>query len=279
MSKFEVLCVTMNQTDFSKIQEMNLHSDVVFANQAGTTTYEELEFEGHTARMITTATRGVGVNRNLALMYANADICLFADDDVKYVDDMEQRIVDEFEAHPDADVMIFNLTTENSNRAQKQYLQTKKCGPFTKMPWGGVRIAFRLHAVKKANIYFTSLFGGGCIFPSGEDSMWLTEAKRKGLTFYVSKEVIGSLACDESTWFTGYDENFFFGKGAFYQAVHPKSIALWKLYFAWRTKSLSNMKFSEKMKWMKCGSAGYQKMLSYAQYSSLLSKEDSSNKC
>lgn len=33
MSKFELLCVTMHQKDFSKIQEMNIHSDVVFANQ------------------------------------------------------------------------------------------------------------------------------------------------------------------------------------------------------------------------------------------------------
>ena len=31
MSKFEILCVTMHQKDFSKIQKMNIHSDVVFA--------------------------------------------------------------------------------------------------------------------------------------------------------------------------------------------------------------------------------------------------------
>ncbi len=35
MLSFEVLCVTMNQNDFSKIKEMNINSDVVFANQAG----------------------------------------------------------------------------------------------------------------------------------------------------------------------------------------------------------------------------------------------------
>lgn len=33
MSKFELLCVTMHQKDFSKLQEMNIRSDVVFANQ------------------------------------------------------------------------------------------------------------------------------------------------------------------------------------------------------------------------------------------------------
>ena len=36
MSKLEVLCVTMHQKDFSKIREMNINADVVFANQAKT---------------------------------------------------------------------------------------------------------------------------------------------------------------------------------------------------------------------------------------------------
>ena len=141
MSKFEVLCVTMRQNDFSKLKEMNIHSDVVFANQCDHTSYEELEFDGHTAKRISTQTRGVGINRNLTLMYASADVCLFADDDVTYDDDMEQRVIAEFNAHPDADVIIFHLDTD-SERKQIKYLKTKKCGRFSRMPWGGIRIAF-----------------------------------------------------------------------------------------------------------------------------------------
>lgn len=47
MSKFEILCVTMHQNDFSKIKKINIHSDVVFANQADTTSFEQIEFEGY----------------------------------------------------------------------------------------------------------------------------------------------------------------------------------------------------------------------------------------
>lgn len=75
MSKFEILCVTMHQKDFSKLEEMNIHSDIVYANQCDCTSYEELEFDGHIAKMISTETRGVGKNRNIALMYASADVC------------------------------------------------------------------------------------------------------------------------------------------------------------------------------------------------------------
>ena len=265
MSKFEVLCVTMHQTDFSKIRQMNIHSDVFFANQADRTALEELEFDGHKARMLTTDTRGVGVNRNMTLQYAQGDICLFADDDVTYLDDMEQKVLAEFEAHPDADIMIFHLDTD-SPRKQIRYPKTKKCNRFTRMPWGAVRIAFRRTSWQKANVWFTTLFGGGCVFPSGEDSMWLAEAKRKGLTFYVSKETIGKIDMEESSWFTGYDEKFYFAKGAYYQAVHPKTFGVWTLYFLLRTRSFGKLSVSEKRKWMKIGRTGYKKMQSYQEY-------------
>ncbi len=265
MSRFEILCVTMHQNDFSKIKQMNIHSDIVFANQADKTSMDEIEFDGHTARMITTDTRGVGVNRNLALMYAKGDICLFADDDVVYNDDAEEKVLAEFEAHPDADIIIFHFDTD-SERKQVKYNKTKKCRGLYKMPWGAIRVAFRLNSIKKANVWFTTLFGGGCIFPSGEDSMWLNEARRKGLTFYVSKETIGKVSFEDSTWFTGFDEKMYYGKGAFYQAVHPRTKYLWMMYFAFRTQKSSKLLLSDKFKWMNNGIRGYNQMLSYQDF-------------
>ena len=264
--KFEILCVTMNQKDFSKVEDMNIHSNVLFANQADTTAFESKDFDGFTARMITTNTRGVGINRNLALSYANAEFCLFADDDVTYVDDLEQIVVNEFEKHTDADIFIFHLETEDKQRKQVKYSKTHKCGHFARMPWGGCRIAVRLSSIKKANVWFTTLFGGGTVFPSGEDSMWLTDAKNKGLTFYVSDKTIGKVAMDDSSWFSGYNEKFYFAKGAFYSAVHPKTILLWKLYFAFRTRNMTKMPLSDKMKWMKIGQKGYKNMMAYEKF-------------
>lgn len=269
MKDFEILCVTMAQTDFSKIQRMNIRSDVVFANQADTTAYSECRFSGHRARMITTDTRGVGVNRNLAFLYAKGEICLFADDDVTYDDDAEARILAEFEAHPDADIMIFQLDTD-SDRKQIQYSKTKKCSRFSRMPWGAFRIAFRLEKVRKANLWFTTLFGGGCIFPAGEDSMWLEEARRKGLTIYVSRETIGNVSFEESTWFTGYDEKYYFGQGAYYQAMRPKTFFLWMLYSAVRTYNLGELSLKEKVKWIRYGAEGYRKMIPYEQWKASL---------
>ena len=269
MGNFEILCVTMHQNDFSKIEQMNIHSDVVFANQADTTRFDELEFDGHSARMITTDTRGVGINRNLALTYAKGEICLFADDDVTYNDDMEQRVLAEFDSHPDADIIIFHLDTD-SERKQIKYSRTKKCGRFFRAPWGAVRVAFRLSSIKKANIWFTTLFGGGCVFPSGEDSIWLADIRKKGLNFYVSKETIGKIYFEGSTWFTGYDEKLFYSKGAYCAQMYPKFAKVWALYYLFRYRTHKPLSLKQKYQWMKNGIDGYRRTMSFDEYSKFI---------
>lgn len=266
MSTFEILCTTMHQTDFSKIKEMNIHSNVLFANQADRTELAEQEFEGHRARMITTSTRGVGKNRNIALLYAEGDICLLADDDVVYYDDMEQQILAEFSAHPDADIMVFHLEASDPTRAFQSVPETRKLRFWNRASASAVRIAFRLSSVRKANLWFTTLFGGGCVFPAGEDSMWVHTARKKGLRMYVSTQTIGKVFYETSSWFTGYNEKFFYGKGAYHRAVHPHSCWFWKLYVLFRFRNFGALSHREKMKWFTCGTEGYDKLLSYGEY-------------
>lgn len=266
MATFEILCVTMHQNDFSKIEEMNVRSNIVYANQCDHTSYEEMEFDGNIAKMISTETRGVGKNRNLALIYATADICLMADDDVRYNDNMKEAVLSEFEAHPDADVIIFHFDSNDPHRKPPKYNKTQKWPKFARTPWGSVRIAFRLDSVRRSNAWFTTLFGGGCLFPSGEDSMWIKALRRAGLTFYVSRETIGQVSYESSTWFTGYDDKYFYGVGACYAAINSKTSFAKYLYMALRTKGKSQLSFAQKIKWMRYGKDGYKKMLSFDDY-------------
>lgn len=267
MSKFEILCVTMHQMDFSKIKQMNIHSDVVFANQADRTSMNEIEFDGcHKARMITTETRGVGVNRNLALLYARGEICLLADDDITYDDDIEERILAEFNAHPDADIMVFHLNSDDPIRQSLKYTKTQRWSKIKGCRWGATRIAFRLNSVKKANLWFSTLFGGGCMFASGEDSLWLNEAKKHGLVFYVSKETIGKVSFKTSTWFTGFDEKMFYGKGALCAQKSPKFAIFWVYYYLWRYRKHKGISNKDRLIWMNNGIRGYNQMLSFQDF-------------
>jgi len=252
MPKFEILCVTMHQTDFSKIEEMNIHSDVLFANQASTTGYDEMTFgDNKLARMVTTETRGVGKNRNLALIYANADICLLADDDMVYDDDVEQIVVNEFEELHRADAIIFNVITDSKEHPQVFNKKQKRMTMFSRNPYGAVRIAFRLNKIRRSNIWFTTMFGGGAPYPCGEDSMFIRDMMKKGMKVYVSNKVIGRIKFEASTWYTGMDERFFAGKGSYIQATRK---GLWRymyaFYYAYRTRKRSNVPGLKKVKSM-----------------------------
>lgn len=263
MSKFEVLCVTMHQENFSKIQQMNIHSDVFFANQADSTFFEEVEFEGHKARMLTTNTRGVGANRNLTLMYASSEIVLLSDDDMYYTDTYEQDILREFETHPDADVMIFNIgTVGGQDRAQKQNKRAKKVAPWSRMPYGAPRIALRLDALRRKNIWFTTFFGGGCKYTNGEDSIFIADLRRAGLKIYVTNVYIGTVDMSASTWFCGANEEFYFNKGVYLKAVHPNAMLLYDMYFLLRVRSAVSIK--QRWKWLRKGNRAFSEGLSFA---------------
>ncbi len=261
MSKFEVLCVTMHQNDFSKIKEMNIHSDVVFANQCDCTAYEEQNFDGHTAKMISTQTRGVGINRNMTLSYASADIVLLSDEDMRYTDTYAEDIVRAFEEHPKADVMIFNIGVLGSERKQKQNTKTKRTNCFSRMPYGAPRMAMRLDAWKKSNVWFTTLFGGGAKYSNGEDSIFINQLRRAGLTVYVSNVSIGNVDMSDSCWYQGANEEFFFNKGAYIAAMHAKTSMIWKMYFAFKVKS--QLRLSEKIKFLRYGQNAYLNMESF----------------
>lgn len=264
---FQILCATMNQCDFKKLVEMNIRSNVVFANQSNTNRVDETKFDNiHTAKMITTDTKGVGINRNICLMHANEEICLLADDDITYYDDIEDIILSEFNLYPDADVIIFGLNADNDEYAERSYEKTIRYRKYMKKPWGACRIAFRLKSVRKANVWFTSLFGGGTIYSCGEDSMWLNDVIKKGLKIWVSNKCIGDLRTGESTWYTGKNEYYYYGKGAYYKACYPKIYVIWMFYFALRTHGMTDLRFFERIEWMKNGVDGYKELIGYEEF-------------
>ena len=196
----------------------------------------------------------------------NKAFCLFSDDDITYNDDVEKKVLAEFDTHPDADIIIFHLNSDDPTRTPKKYSKTKKHSRLKGLRWGATRVAFRLSAAKKANLWFTTLFGGGCVFAAGEDSLWLNEARKKGLKFYVSKETIGNVSFESSTWFTGYDEKLFYGKGAFCAQKSPRFANIWPIYYVWRFRNKKELSSKEKYVWMKHGIKGYREMLSFNAY-------------
>lgn len=254
----QVLCATMRQTDFSLVRDMNIQTDVIFANQNGRNDVLEEAFDGFNAKMICTDTVGVGINRNMAVMYSDADICLIADDDIRYVDEYENIVCKAFRDNPDADVLLFNLYGDDENYVINKKFRVRK---HNFMRFGAVRIAFKSSAIKTCGIFFNTSFGGGCLYQSGEDTLFLKDCLDKKLKIYALPIYIAEIKNERpSTWFNGYDRKFLYDKGALLAAVSkPFSYIMCLRLLVVKKQILkgADIPFSEAYSIMKNGIRGY----------------------
>lgn len=223
--KIQVLVAAMNQKDFSLIKKMNITTEAIVGNQCNKNSIEETMINGCRIRYLNFAEKGVGLNRNNALMRADADIVLFADDDMVYDANYEKIVKDAFEKYSEADVLIFNLHEKNVTR--RIITKPGKVNYFNYLRYGTARIAVKLKSIKENGIYFNQCFGGGTEHSHGEDNLFLTECLRHGLKIYAVPGYIAALTEErKSTWNEGYDEKYFKDQGILY---HTISRRWWKL--------------------------------------------------
>ncbi|WP_426710493.1 glycosyltransferase [Cetobacterium sp. SF1] len=243
--KIEVLVATINQKNTDLYEKMNLQTDAIIANQSKEYSYIEKIKKNHIVKMITTKEIGVGRNRNQALLYATGDICLFADDDMCYIEGYEKIVKEAFQKIPKADIIIFNIETiGKETRKRRINTKIKKLNKFNILNYGAARIAIKRNEQLKKNIWFSLLYGGGALYSSGEDSLFLIEALQKGMNIYAYPEKIANIKQESSTWFKGYTEKYFEDKGYWIANAFPKLKYLVILYFFYKLSSF-NKNFSK----------------------------------
>ena len=243
--KLEVLVATMNRKQKKLIEEMNIKTDAIIINQTDKVGYDEIIKGDNQIKWFDFDERGVGLSRNNSLMRATADICLFADDDVVYDDDYEEKIISTFKKNPKADVIIFNVPSSNEDRKGKNIRREKRLRFYNVMRYGTFRIAVRTEKIKEANIYFSLLFGGGAKYSCGEDTLFLIDSLKAGLKIYSSPLEIGTVSHEESTWFKGYTDKFFIDKGVLFNHISPRfqKVLCFQLLYRKRKEFLKNRKF------------------------------------
>ncbi|TSI11330.1 glycosyltransferase [Lysinibacillus sp. BW-2-10] len=234
----QVLLSTMNQNDTSILNKMNIQSDIIIVNQCNRNHFDEFTYNGNNVKFLSLAERGIGLSRNTALMRATADVCLFADDDVSYVDNYKDIILDEFKKYPNADILLFNVYSTNPKRTLFKIQRCSRVRFFNCLRYGAVMMAIRTEQVRRANVYFSLLFGGGAKYSAGEDSLFLAECIRKGLRVYAIPKKIGYVSQEESSWFDGYTEKYFVDKGVFYANLSKRWASLLCFQFAIRHKKM-----------------------------------------
>lgn len=221
MKKTQVLCVTMHQKDFSKIKQMNITTDAILANQADCSFCWEMQTKDVSVKLVTKNERGVGKNRNTAIdnMYDDCDICLIADDDMRYVDNYAKIVDKAFSQVPEADALIFNIETVGCDMGRRKNGKIVKVRFYNCLNYGAVRIAIKREALQKSKLCFSELFGGGAPYSAGEDTLFIADMLKHGMKIYTYPETIASVEQNESSWFCGYNEKYLYDKGALFCAL------------------------------------------------------------
>lgn len=215
----QMLVAAVQKEPLELAGEMNINSDAVIVSQGGEADYRELEYNGCILRYFAMVDKGVGLNRNTALMHATADILLFADEDIVYGPDYQEKVLTAFEEHPEADMLLFNVQASEG----RETYHTKEFG---RVHWYNAgryptySFAVKREKVHKHNITFSLLFGGGAKYSNGEDSLFLRDCLKCGMKVYRIPVFLGKETARESTWFKGYNEKFFFDRGVLYHHLY-----------------------------------------------------------
>ena len=223
MPRLQLLVATMNLTDiFALCDRMHIASDALIINQSDDVKYECVCYHGYNIECYTFAERGLSRSRNNALLRCTGDILCIADDDMVYTNTYRKDIISEFQKHPEADALVFNVTTLDGERSGKPIKKYARVGKRESREYGSVHIAIKKSALIGKNVYFNTLFGSGAKYSCGEDTLFLKELIEKGLKLYKTPIRIASVDMSNSTWFKGYNEKYFKDKGALIEAAYPR---------------------------------------------------------
>lgn len=253
-TNIEVLVTTMHQTDTAKYEEMKLQTDAVIANQTNKNFYIEEKKNEHIVKMISTDTRGLSRNRNIALAMSTGDFILFTDDDVIFEDGYEQLIMQEFKNHPEAEAIRFDMRVVAIAESKKvEYKKVASC--FRRATrselarYGVCGLVIRKDILQKYCLHFNETFGSGTENYCGEDTIFLQEMVNKKIKLFLSPVIIANIDKSNSTWFEGFTERRFYVNGKIFAAAYPRWARLMAVRSAYKfSKRQKEIKFIDILK-------------------------------
>ena len=210
MDKFAILLSCMYEKDKEIIKRSNIQSNCVIINQCNEDKKEELKIENNkTCLWINSKERGLSRSRNMAIQNSDTDVCLIADNDEIFDDDVEEKILKAYKELPQADIIVFNLHNKPTKLKNKIY----KLKRLESLRVCSLQISFKRQSVIENNLKFDIKLGAGTGNGAGEENKFLLDAYDKGLKIYHYPINIARMVENESTWFNGYDEEYFYKHG------------------------------------------------------------------
>lgn len=249
--KLEVMLSVMNLKK-EDLYKMNITSKCTVINQCKENGFEDYyNFNIYSYNELGTAN-----SRNRGLEHITEDVILLCDDDITYNEKYEQIVLKEFEKTPKADAIIFNL--DNPYRKKRKITQNKRLHIYNSLNYASYNIAFKKETITNYKIKFNTDFGPNSRYSSGEDTLFIVDMLKHKFKIYSNTRNLGTVNNQKSTWFKGYNEKYFFDKGALFTAINKKlRIFLILQYLLRHNEVLVDVKFSKAFKLMLNGSNDY----------------------
>lgn len=240
LAKIEILLSCMFLSDSEEIiKRSHITSDTVIINQCDEENYKEENICNALMRTFSVTDRGLTKSRNLAISKSQADICIICDDDEIFNEGYEKAVSSAYDALPDADIIIFDMV----DRPLKWGNSIKRLGYIDLMSVSSWQITFRREKLLASGVLFDENMGAGSGNGAEEEFRFLTQCRKAKLRIYHYPFRLASVAQTQSTWFKGFDEEFFVNRGNTTRYIMglPLSV-LYAAYYAFaKRKQLSGM--------------------------------------
>lgn len=225
--KFQVLLSCMYQNDTSIINESNLNTVSTLVINQTDVLDDKLVNVSDLHTFYNVDSRGLSVSRNIAIETTDADVCLLADDDEVFIEDLENTVLNAYNKLTDADLIVFNI----SKRPVKLGHTERKLKKYELLKVSSCQISFKLNTIR-GRVAFDPNLGAGTGNGASEENLFLLNCHSLGLKIYYQPIEIATLTEKKSTWFDGYNETYFYNRGRTTRYIFglPLSI-LYGLYF------------------------------------------------
>lgn len=239
LNSIEFLVSTMYLRDINEIDKLNIKSKAVVVNQ---TDNLQQVFYNETYNVINTLDRGLSKSRNLCLEKSTSDILVFSDNDIIFLDNSSEIIRNYHEKYPQYEVIIFYV--QKYNHIDKPiYNKDTRIGYIRSMKMYSMGLTIK-KSVFSNKLRFDPNFGAGAKYSMGEENILLFDLlKTRAKIVYVPVK-IAKLLESESTWFRGFNEKYFFDKGAIFYRMSRFFWFILVIQFIIRKYSLYKKNFS-----------------------------------
>lgn len=257
----DVLLSAMHLEDYHYIDSLNITGNCIVINQCDKENRMTVTDAGRHITYIETTERGLSRSRNSAIDHSQADVCIFCDNDVEYLPGYEQMILEEYEKHPEYDIIIFHVESEIN--PIPCYPSPRKISYLTSGKAISYEISFKRTSINQ--IRLNERIGAGTKYRMGEENAFLYECLRKGLKIYYVPKKIAKLRYEASTWYTGFNKDFFIARGAsFYAMTSRYSLVLIAQYAVRKYKLYrGELSFFNAVSYMLEGRKSYQQEVSH----------------